>query len=165
MTRTSGALKSHLDRLGLSVGHFAELIGVNRNTVGRWLAGERGVPKVVLLYVELLEPGPSEGAVKPARKATMTSPGASATVDPSRTLADHMLSIDTVVQGTSALFQQLIWLLLSKRVLEKAELIAAIDVCIAESRREISHGGRAAIAYLSDIRATIQAGDPDQRTH
>jgi transcriptional regulator with XRE-family HTH domain len=164
MTTTSEALKAHIDRLGLTVGRFAELIGVNRNTVGRWLSGERGIPKVVLLYLELLQlQRVNAHAVPPAQAARPGSvPGHA---DPSRALAERMLSIDTVVQSTSALLQQLLWLLLSKQVLEKAELVAAIDVCIASSRKEAAPGGDAATAYLLDIRATIEGGDPSQRAH
>jgi transcriptional regulator with XRE-family HTH domain len=166
MTNTSETLKSHLDRLGLTVGRFAELIGVNRNTVGRWLSGERGIPKVVLLYLELLGPKPKQVNERVApRTQTAPSTPASPTIDPSWALAEGFLTIDAVVQSVSALFQQLLWLLLSKGVFEKAELMAAIDVCIASSRRESALRSAAAVAYLSDIRATIDAGDPDQRTH
>ena len=118
-------LKSHLDRLGLTVGRFAELIGVNRNTVGRWLSGERGIPKVVLLYLELVQPDQvNERAIRQIEGTRSSSAGGQ--IGPSRALAERILSIDTVVQSTSALMQQLLWLLLSKRVFEKSELIAAI---------------------------------------
>jgi hypothetical protein len=85
--------------------------------------------------------------------------------DPSRALAERMLSIDAVVQSTNALLQQLLWLLLAKGVFAKSELVAAIEVCIASSRRESAFGREAAAAHLAEIKATIEAGDPFQRTH
>ena len=69
--------------------------------------------------------------------------------------AARLLAVDGVVQSTSALLQQLLWLLLSKGALEPTELIAAIDVCLMESRNRGTPADRAAEAHLSKVRATI----------
>jgi hypothetical protein len=69
--------------------------------------------------------------------------------------AEKLLAVDGVIQSTNALLQQLLWLLLSKGVLERAELIAAIDVCLIEGRNRGSPADRAAEEHLSRVRATI----------
>jgi DNA-binding transcriptional regulator YiaG len=58
VSMTGSELRAALQRLGLRHGTFAQLLGVHRVTVGRWLSGlcsEREVPRYASAYIELAE--------------------------------------------------------------------------------------------------------------
>lgn len=48
-------LQGHLDSLQWSQGLLSRKIGVTKNTVTNWMTGKTDIPKVVLLYLSLLE--------------------------------------------------------------------------------------------------------------
>jgi membrane protein required for beta-lactamase induction len=80
-------------------------------------------------------------------------------------LVERLLAVDAVTQSTSALLHQLLWVLIAKGLIEKGELLAAIDTCIMASRRGDDVAGEAAANHLSHIRATIAGGDLGDRAH
>lgn len=43
-----------IDKMGWTDKGFADKIGVDPVTVSRWINGERKIPKIVFLYLELL---------------------------------------------------------------------------------------------------------------
>lgn len=49
-----GSLEDKLKILGITKSQFADKIGVDPVTVSRWINGERKIPKIVFLYLELL---------------------------------------------------------------------------------------------------------------
>jgi DNA-binding transcriptional regulator YiaG len=52
---TAPELRAILTRLRLRQGALAEILGVHRMTVGRWMSGRAEVPRYAAAYLDLLQ--------------------------------------------------------------------------------------------------------------
>ena len=55
---TPTALRAQLDRLGLTTGAAARLVGVETRTMQRYLAGDREIPEPVIRLLRVAETAP-----------------------------------------------------------------------------------------------------------
>ena len=85
--------------------------------------------------------------------------------DPSRVLAETLVRTEAMAQSAEMLLQQLLWLLLAKGLLEKSEIVAAIDTCILTTKRSSTAASDVAASYFLQIKATVETGDPSQRAN